>query len=478
MVEFFKDNEKRNLFFSALALGMTLAITIVALSCSFFMVFAADIQGFAGFGTSSETLYFTTLNFRLVQNPSGLYDAISTDGAFGFTGTVNNSSGGVNTAGARTSQPISYEFEGEAVTYYVIRDLVWADQVTDNDSILEFDNENYNNGINSLFSDAYKQYASNFNDIPDYNNALLDDLKVYFTSANSSSANLCISAPEDSGFVSADITVYSHALYYLSDPLKYGNSYNNSFFGNLKDSSTGSVSHEAISKKAIQSNVTENIQMIASSLSPNQAVSLFHSGSPTLVGGTRPCMSVVDSGIKHTYQYSGGDFNQSFAFNQSTFIEGVKDINRNTQNPVAPAYYTCNQSAFMYSVEVVLKDSTGKSSPPVYCYYNILSGDFKGIDNTGNNLNNSSSTSYLNDNGEGQLIPVSSVDYNNQGLGNLSNDTITDYINSGLGFKGPNGFIMTLEKSLSFIPQELWDLIFAALALSLILMIVKVLRGM
>lgn len=63
-------------------------------------------------------------------------------------------------------------------------------------------------------------------------------------------------------------------------------------------------------------------------------------------------------------------------------------------------------------------------------------------------------------------------------LANLDNNNITKYISDGFGLLGDNGFLALTQKAFGFIPSAGWVLIFLAMAVSISLILFKVLRGM
>ena len=489
MVEFFKDNEKRNLFFSALAIGMTLAITIVALSCSFFMVFAADgvlgfpsdsVKWFANASGSYTEYHYGYPSVFLIKKSNGLCDAVCVGDRLSYYGSVSSApNASPNTAGARNGTEFHPTWSESGVTYWHLTDVCWYDNLTEN-NCLTFASEEY--AIKALTDPSYEQYALNYDDFPHYNSDLSGLINIYFSSVSPSSATLTIE-PTDA-YASSDFS--GSSMHLVIEPACYcGYFYSNLGKGRLDPSAIYDynvnlsedlpVSTLALEKANVTSGVSNNgtyVDYVVNDSIMSSRSGYMYAGGDPLLGTVPKAWLVLWSKELSSIEldWSGGTVNQTINFDASIvhndikFKYGPDAPNSHSLSAVTPCAYRAVCNLYL----------DGRQSTPTATYKWCDTSFFNG-----NPMGASMTTSSKINPDSGKVEQDSFVQMNDDGTsGVLSNDNIIQFINSGLGFKGGNGFISIIQKTLSFLPTEIWGLIFAALSLSLVLMIIKILRGM
>lgn len=129
-----------------------------------------------------------------------------------------------------------------------------------------------------------------------------------------------------------------------------------------------------------------------------------------------------------------------------------------------------------YQIQISVRDNTNglESSYPIYLF-STIDGSMR--NNWGFSSGGGQSITTTNGNG---VSSVSLVDENGSSFagGNIDNSNIIPYIQSGMGLSGQNGLVAMFKEVLSFLPQEVWVMIFFALSVSVVIMVVKILRGM
>lgn len=180
------------------------------------------------------------------------------------------------------------------------------------------------------------------------------------------------------------------------------------------------------------------------------------------------CQYFVDDWVEVGSVAPGATFTKSFNMHQfsSANVTGLPNgfsVNSNMPLCYQVEFYIVTNDNRKSDTHVLLSSIDGS----------LTNGSGNGVtSNQGQTViggNGQSSTSFVDSSGNvvGQYGDLA-----------LDNSNIIEFVKNGMGLTGPNGMISVYQSVLSFFPSEIWALIFAVLALSIVLMIIKVLRGM
>ena len=465
--EFLSNNENRNLWFSAMACGMTLAIVIFAVVCSCSML----VYGLPLDDLPSDAVYWFTQNgvekhygypqVILLKKSNGLADALCVDTELKYYGYISGDS--FSNSGGRLGTIFTPSWAEDGVTYYHIQDLVWVDQISDVNCLV-FSNEEY--AIKSLTDSSFNQYADNFSDIvTDYNDDIQKYIKnFYFSSISDVSAQYSIEMADDTpNTIRVEVT-----------PISFGyiSGYTGVYAGTTAPLRT--ISNDVWSKVSNDNRYIPLENLVVSSESPIANLgrgTLLCSDSERLSSSFCRSETLTYSLYRGLYWHEGSK--QTFSADSSSIFNGKVQsyiLNADVLSYKSLSNYTC---AYELLIEIFDSTSSGNvGAGQIYLLGNVdgTTGNFIGV----SQKKNQSQTILSSDN---QITSVNSVSSDGLPL-SLDNGNVIEYVKSGMGLGGQNGLIMLIQQTFNFVPKEIWGLVFAGLALSIVLMVVKILRGM